>query len=215
MRRCFDHTSSVDASHAADEFERCKISALCVRLLVTPSGMPPPNGGPILGRLTYKQAFGVQPAGLPSEPGEPAGATEGQEEPCKASPNTEAAVSEVELRAYYDRKRPMALWSVGLAVLLGAAIATKSPIGAVALVFGTGCGLANAFLSMKSNERLAEHRNTAIFVLSSILRIGVFGIVPVEFALHGPWWTMIAYFIGFFTPLALYTVLVARAVRTG
>jgi len=109
----------------------------------------------------------------------------------------------------------MALWSVGFAVLLGAAIATKSPIGAVALLFGTGCGLANAFLSLRGNERLAEHRNASFFVLSSILRIGVFGIVPVEFALHGPWWTMFAYFVGFFTPLALYTILVARAVRTG
>jgi hypothetical protein len=124
-------------------------------------------------------------------------------------------VSEVELRAYFDRKRPMALWSVGLAVLFGAAIATKSPIGAVALLFGTGCGLANAFLSMRSNERLAEHRSAPIYILSSMLRIGVFGILPVEFALHGPAWTMGAYFLGFFTPLALYTIFVARAVRTG
>jgi len=68
---------------------------------------------------------------------------------------------------------------------------------------------------MRGNERLADHRNASIFVLSSILRIGVFGIIPVGFALHGSGWTMAAYFLGFFTPLALYTILVARAVRTG
>ncbi len=130
-------------------------------------------------------------------------------------PKKEAAVPEDLLRAYFHRKRPMAVWSIVFAVLAGLVVATKSPIAGVALVFGTGCGIANALLSMRGNERLVDHRSVASFVFSSILRIGVFGIVPVEFALHGPGWTMAAYFIGFFTPLALYTVLVARAVRTG
>jgi len=132
-----------------------------------------------------------------------------------AFPNSEAAVSEAELRAYHDRKRPMAVWSLLIAALAGAALATRSPLAGVALVTGTACGLANAFLTMRGNERLAEHRSAGIFVLSSTLRIAVFGIVPVEFALHGPWWTMAAYFFGFFTPLGLYAALVARAVRTG
>ncbi len=130
-------------------------------------------------------------------------------------PEPESAVSEADLRAYHDRKRLMAVWSLGFAVLTGAALATKSPLGAVALVFGTACGLLNALLSMRGNERLLDHRSVSAFVLSSILRIAVFGIVPVEFALHGPLWTMAAYFFGFFTPLALYAAIVARAVRTG
>jgi hypothetical protein len=109
----------------------------------------------------------------------------------------------------------MAVWSIGCAVLLGAALAVKSPVAGVAIVAGAVCGVINAFLTMRGNERLVEHRSVAVFVLSSILRIGVFGIVPVEFALHGPAWTIGAYFVGFFTPLALYTVIVARAVRTG
>jgi hypothetical protein len=109
----------------------------------------------------------------------------------------------------------MAVWSVAFAVFAGLVVATRSPVAGIALVFGAGCGLANAFLTMRGNERLADHRSVSSFVFSSILRIGVFGIVPVEFALHGPAWSMAAYFIGFFTPLALYTVLVARAVRTG
>ena len=130
-------------------------------------------------------------------------------------PNWEAAVSEADLRAYHDRKRPMAVWSLGFGVLAGLAVWAKSPVAAVALVVGTGCGLANALLTMRGNERLIDHRSVAAFVFSSILRIGVFGIVPVEFAQHGPWWAMATYFTGFFTPLALYAALVARAARTG
>jgi hypothetical protein len=107
----------------------------------------------------------------------------------------------------------MAVWSVVFAVIAGAVIATKFPFGAVALVFGTGCGLANAFLTMRGNERLLDHRSVSVFVISSILRIAVFGIVPVEFALRGPLWTMAAYFIGFFTPLALYAAIAARGAR--
>ncbi|MDQ2858444.1 MAG: hypothetical protein M3R53_07305 [Candidatus Eremiobacteraeota bacterium] len=124
-------------------------------------------------------------------------------------------MSGADLRAYHDRKLSMLAWSVAFAVFAGLVVTMRSPIGGIALWFGTACGLANAFLTMRGNERLADHRSVSSFVLSSILRIGVFGIVPVEFALHGPAWTMAAYFLGFFTPLALYGVLVARAVRTG
>ena len=122
---------------------------------------------------------------------------------------------ETDLRAYHDRKRPMAAWSLAFALLAAAALWLKSPIASVAVVTGVGCGLANAFLTMRGNERLVDHRSVSAFVISSTLRIGVFGIVPVEFALHGPAWTMLAYFVGFFTPLALYATIVGRDVRTG
>jgi hypothetical protein len=115
-----------------------------------------------------------------------------------------------DLRAYYARKRTMALWSIGVAVVAGLALAPLSPIAAIAEVFGTFCGIANALLTMRGNERLADHRRVGAFVLSSVLRIAVFGIVPVEFALHGPWWSMATYFFGFFTPLAVYALIVAR-----
>ncbi len=108
----------------------------------------------------------------------------------------------------------MAAWSALFAASVGLALAAYSPLAAVALVCGTCCGLANALLSMRGNERLVEHRSVSSFVSSSILRIAVFGIVPVEFALHGPAWSMAAYFLGFFTPLALYAVIVGRSVRT-
>jgi hypothetical protein len=107
----------------------------------------------------------------------------------------------------------MAVWSIVFAVLAGGVIATKSPLGAVALVFGTGCGLANAFLTMRGNERLLDHRSVASFVISSMLRIAIFGIVPVEFTLHGPLWSMAAYFIGFFVPLALYAAIAYGGAR--
>jgi hypothetical protein len=115
-----------------------------------------------------------------------------------------------DLRAYYARKRTTAVWSLAIALAAGAALVPVSPIAAIAEVFGTCCGILNALLSMRGNERLAEHRRVAAFVLSSVLRIAVFGIVPVEFALHGPWWTMATYFVGFFTPLAVYALIVAR-----
>ena len=121
-------------------------------------------------------------------------------------PKTRNAVSQASLRAYYDRKRPMAAWSVLFAVCAGSLLAVLSPLASAALFTGTACGLANAFFSMHGNERLAEHRSVSFFVFSSIIRIAVFGIVPVEFALHGPAWSMVAYFMGFFTPLALLRV---------
>jgi hypothetical protein len=131
-----------------------------------------------------------------------------------AGPNSEAAAA-VELRAYYARKRSMVAWSLVVAVPAGLVIATGSPVAALALVFGAVCGIVNALLSMRGNERLLDHRSVGFFVISSVLRILVFGIVPVEFALHGPWWTLLSYFTGFFTPLAIYALSVGRAVRTG
>ena len=107
------------------------------------------------------------------------------------------------------------LWSLALALPAALLIVPASPVAAVALMAGAVCGLLNAYLSMRSNERLLDHRSVGTFGISSVLRILVFGIVPVEFAQHGPWWTMATYFVGFFTPLALYVAIVARAVRTG
>ena len=114
------------------------------------------------------------------------------------------------MRAYYARKRTMVICSVAVAFVAGTTLVPISPIAAIAEVFGTCCGILNALLSMRGNERLAQHRRVGAFVLSSVLRIAVFGIVPVEFALHGPWWTMATYFFGFFTPLAAYAVIVSR-----
>ena len=85
------------------------------------------------------------------------------------------------------------------------------PRPALGLFTGAVCGVLNALLSMRANEGLVGARGVAGFVLSSVVRIFVFGIVPVGLSLHGPWWTMAAYFAGFFTPLALFALSVRRA----
>jgi len=122
-------------------------------------------------------------------------------------------VSEADLRAYYDRKRPLGAWSIAIGLVIGLVLAAVSPPAGLAFFTGTVCGVGNALLAMRGNERLLDHRSAAAFVFSSMLRIAVFGIVPVVFAVHGPVWSMPAYFAGFFTPLGLYAVFVRRAVR--
>ena len=124
--------------------------------------------------------------------------------------NADAAAA-AGLSAYRARKWSTAGWSLAIGVAASLVVGAASAAAAVALGFGTLCGILNALLSMRANERLADHRNVAFFVLSSILRILVFGIVPVELALHGPWWTFGIYFIGFFLPLAVYAVSVGRS----
>ena len=128
--------------------------------------------------------------------------------------NPGSAISEAELRAYSIRKRSMVVGSIVLAAVAALVIATRSQIAAVALVTGALCGITNALLSMRGNERLLDHRSVGSFVFGSVLRIGVFGIVPVEFGLHAPAWTMGVYFVGFFMPLGLYAVNFARTLRT-
>jgi hypothetical protein len=109
----------------------------------------------------------------------------------------------------------MVVWSLTFALPAALVIALASPLAAAALLAGVLCGVANAYLAMRSNERLADHRSVGSFVRSSVPRIFVFGIIPVGFCLHGPAWALATYFIGFFTPLACYTALVARFIRTG
>jgi hypothetical protein len=116
--------------------------------------------------------------------------------------------------AYRARKRSMVTWSAAVGVAFGIAAFRLSPLVALSVIVGLMGGLANALLSMRSNERLIEHRRVGAFVFVSLLRVFVFGIVPVEFATRGPWWIIGTYFVGFFTPLALYAICVARELRT-
>jgi hypothetical protein len=60
-------------------------------------------------------------------------------------------------------------------------------------------------------KRRAIDRGVGGFVLSSFVRIGLFGIVPVAFAVLGPWWCMAWYFAGFFLPLAMFAFGAQRA----
>ena len=96
-------------------------------------------------------------------------------------------------------------WSLVTVAVLALASVHWLPVPALALAAGGVCGVVNSWLTMRTGERLIETRSVGVFVLSSFLRIGVFGIVPVAFAILGPWWSMGWYFAGFFLPLALFS----------
>jgi len=121
------------------------------------------------------------------------------------------AESAADLKTYRGLKRAVALRSVWVAVPAAAVLAFWSPKPAAALAIGALCGVGNMYLGMRGNERLVEARNVGIFVLSSFLRIGVFGIVAAALAAWGPLWSLGTYFAGFFLPLALYATGVRRA----
>ncbi len=108
----------------------------------------------------------------------------------------------------------MVLWSAVFALSGGAALLLWSPPAAFALALGSACGILNALLVMRGAERLAGHASVGTFVFTSILRILVFAVVPVELSLHAPWWTFGVYFAGFFAPLALYAMFLAVELRT-
>jgi len=121
------------------------------------------------------------------------------------------AESAADLATFYALRRSVA-WRSLLLVALAALVALHwLPHPAIALAAGGACGVLNMLLTMRSGERLVERRSVGSFVLSSFLRIGVFGIVPVAFAALGPWWSMAWYFAGFFLPLAMFAYGATRA----
>ncbi len=106
----------------------------------------------------------------------------------------------------------MALGTLLAVTVAAGVLAAWSLSFALVLFAGGAAGIANALLTMYGNERLLDRRNVAAFVLSSFLRLCLFGIVPVALAVRVPsLWTLAWYFIGFFTPLGLYGVLLKRA----
>lgn len=123
------------------------------------------------------------------------------------------AEAAADLATYRALKRSVTLRTLVLVAIAGAAAAPWFLVPALALATGGLCGAANTILLMRSNERVIDRRSVGGFVFSSFLRIAVFGIVPVAFAVKGPWWSMACYFAGFFLPLALYMASVQRAFR--
>lgn len=122
--------------------------------------------------------------------------------------------AEADLATYRSLKRSTSVGTLLVVVLVALPLDFWNAAFALALVVGGVCGLANALLVMYGNERLAQSRHVAIFVLSSLLRIGLFGIVPVVLALKvGSVWTLAVYFAGFFIPLALYAAMLKRRIR--
>src|SRR5579862_8254040 len=116
-----------------------------------------------------------------------------------------------DLAAYVSLKRAASIWSLASVAVVALLVARWLPFPALAIAVGGLCGVLNAQLTGSSGELLLKNRIVGLFVLSSFLRIGVFGIVPVAFAVRGPWWSMAWYFAGFFLPLALFAVGALRA----
>ena len=115
---------------------------------------------------------------------------------------------------YKQLKRRATFGSLIVVAISALPLAPWYPWFALALVVGGVCGVGNALLSMAGNERLLDRRNVPVFVLSSFLRLGLFGIVPVVLALRvSSLWTLGCYFIGFFMPLALYGLSLQSAYR--
>ena len=114
-------------------------------------------------------------------------------------------------------QHPAGRWLVGIAgvivAIIGLVFVHWFALPSLALVVGGACGVLNLLLTMRFGERVVESRKVGAFVLSSFLRIAVFGIVPVAFAAVGPWWSMAWYFAGFFLPLALYAATVGHTLR--
>jgi len=113
--------------------------------------------------------------------------------------------------AYLALRRAVSLWTLAGVAVTALLVVRWLPFLALALLTGALCGVINAHLVGSSSELLLKNRSVGLFVLSSFLRIGVLGIVPVAFAVRGPWWSMAWYFAGFFLPLALFAVGAQRA----
>ena len=124
------------------------------------------------------------------------------------------AEAAADLAGYYALKRLVAIRSLFVVAALGAVLVRWFPHPVFALWAGGACGVLNALWTMHSGERLAERSSVAGFVLGSFVRIGLFGIVPVAFAVLGPWWSMAWYFAGFFLPLAMFALGAYRASGT-
>lgn len=126
------------------------------------------------------------------------------------------AQAAADLSFYHGLKHKITVWTVFLVLGPAILLALWEPWLAAALGAGGLAGIVNALLSMHGNERLLDRRSVTAFVLSSFVRIGLFGIVPVVLAVEKPsLWTLGCYFIGFFTPLALSGILVHRRERHG
>ena len=124
------------------------------------------------------------------------------------------AETAADFACYYSLKRSAAIRSLLVVAGLGAVLVWWLPHPVFALWAGGACGVLNALWTMRSGELLAERRSVAGFVLGSFVRIGLFGIVPVAFAVLGPWWSMAWYFAGFFLPLAMFALGAYRAAGT-
>jgi len=130
--------------------------------------------------------------------------------------NRPSAEPEVELRAYFARKRRIGVRSAFAIFPIAGLLAIWWPQLGFDLVVGGVCGVVNMLVIMRNNERLlARERSRGAYGLINTSRIMVVGLVPVAAAVHHPWWYMLVGFAGLFTPLVLYSFELRREMSTG
>ncbi len=130
--------------------------------------------------------------------------------------NRPSAEIDVDLRAYFARKRSISVRSAYVILPTSLAAAIWSPMLGFVLALGGTCGVVNMLLVMRNNERLLTRgRTRGAYGLSNTLRIVGIGLVPVLAAARDPWWYMLIAIAGLFAPLALYSLELRRELSTG
>jgi ABC-type cobalamin transport system permease subunit len=130
--------------------------------------------------------------------------------------NRPSAESEVQLRAYFARKRLIGMRSAFAIFPAAGVLSLCWPQLGIVLVAGGICGVVNMLLIMRNNERLLERgRSRSAYGVSNTARIVLVGLVLVFVAAHGPWWYMLVAIAGMFLPLALYSFELRREISTG
>jgi hypothetical protein len=120
------------------------------------------------------------------------------------------------MREYHARKRTVALRSSLLLAGLAILMATRSPILGLDLAIGGGCGVLNMLLIMRNNERLLEgRRSRGVYGFNNVMRVMGVGVLPAVAAVTGPVWTLAISYVGFFTPLVSYAIVLRNAYRRG
>jgi hypothetical protein len=131
------------------------------------------------------------------------------------APKNRRADASADLLAYHARKRLICVRTSLFLVPLVVFAALRDPVAGVQLALGGVLGVLNMLAMMRQNERLVEGRSSrAIFVLNAQVRVFAVGILPIAVAVRlGEYWTVALYFIGFFTPLALYAIEYRRSIQ--
>ena len=131
------------------------------------------------------------------------------------APKSRGADASADLLAYHARKRLICVRTSLFLAPLVAFAALRDPVAGVQLALGGVLGVLNMLTVMRQNERLLDGRSSrAVFVLNAQVRVFAVGILPVAVAFRlGQFWTVGLYFIGFFTPLALYAIEYRRSIQ--
>lgn len=114
------------------------------------------------------------------------------------------AEAATDLATFYALRRSVTARTLLVVALVALIFARWQPHPVLALVAGGLCGALNLFWTARTGEKLLDNRRVGGFVISSFVRIALFGIVPVAFGALGPWWSMAWYFAGFFLPLGMF-----------